>query len=71
MREVAFMFTKNSSKKFILLALLTAIIFICGIFAGMLGIFLSNTSSVAYAAQESYLHCRQKRGYKDSLRACR
>ena len=57
------MFTKNSSKKFIVLALLTAIIFICGIFAGMLGIFLSNTSSVAYAAQESYLNGTYKDSY--------
>ena len=57
------MFTKNSSKKFIVLALLTAIIFLCGIFAGMLGIFLSNTSSVAYAAQESYLNGTYKDSY--------
>ena len=57
------MFTKKSNKRIILLALFTAFIIVCGLFVGIFGPLTGSTTTVAYAAKESYYNGTYKDSY--------
>ena len=56
------MFTRKTSKKNTAIAILTVLVMLCVLFAGLFGL-VGNTSTVVYAAQESYYNGTFKDSY--------